>query len=404
MSWIDKIQSDFVIKTGDSKIYTPFWLNATKSKEYNISEFNFINIKGSLIDRGQSKGTRYNLELYFQGENHLDISSNFYNSADDRRAWTISHPFYGDLKVQPTSLNLDNSDLNVSKITGVVIETLGKVNPSIQVDAKDTIENISEVLNSTNAALFDEDVNPTPGEINYMNLTTNQFYDFNKNLANNNNYYNLFSSATAAVNNAAADTNNAILKVQNFINAPAFFDQSVTTRIEMIDYNLDTLKTSILNFNPTKNAKRIYETFTSALLSTLCVATANPLETDFTTRNEVSYAIGFVNFAYDGYLATLDTLQSGDGSNPSDFIPNADNINLLNGLVNFTISNLMRIAFSAKQERTFTLDCDNDVINLTHQFYGKSSDENITKFMNNNNIGLSEILELKKGREVIYYV
>jgi hypothetical protein len=41
MSWIENIKNDLQITTGDGKKYKPSWLNATKSIDYNISEFEF---------------------------------------------------------------------------------------------------------------------------------------------------------------------------------------------------------------------------------------------------------------------------------------------------------------------------------------------------------------------------
>jgi hypothetical protein len=45
------------------------------------------------------------------------------------------------------------------------------------------------------------------------------------------------------------------------------------------------------------------------------------------------------------------------------------------------------------------------VINITHRFYGLDlADENITRIIDSNNIGINEILEVKKGRKIVYYV
>ena len=63
---------------------------------------------GSLLDRREIKGTRFNLEIYFQGADHLDLSDDFIESAKDKRFWTLTHPFYGKMFVQPLSMGVDN--------------------------------------------------------------------------------------------------------------------------------------------------------------------------------------------------------------------------------------------------------------------------------------------------------
>ena len=49
-------------------------------------------------------------------------------------------------------------------------------------------------------------------------------------------------------------------------------------------------------------------------------------------------------------------------------------------------------------------EADTTPINLTHRFYGLDEDDvNLNRFIETNNIGLSEILIVKKDREVVYY-
>ncbi len=78
MSWIDKVNSSFIIKTGDGVSYTVDWgSNIVRTKEYFIAEFNFPQLAGSLVDRGQAKGRRYSLEIFFQGEENIENSIAF---------------------------------------------------------------------------------------------------------------------------------------------------------------------------------------------------------------------------------------------------------------------------------------------------------------------------------------
>jgi len=68
-------------------------------------------------------------------------------------------------------------------------------------------------------------------------------------------------------------------------------------------------------------------------------------------------------------------------------------------------SELFEIAISAQQERSILCDSDTNVILLAHRFYGLLIDDStIQRVMDNNSIGLSEILDIKKGRKILYYV
>ncbi len=67
MSWIDKIQDQLIITCGDGKEFRPSWINASKDMNFNVSLFEFPNIKGTLVKRGTPIGKAYNLQIFFQG-------------------------------------------------------------------------------------------------------------------------------------------------------------------------------------------------------------------------------------------------------------------------------------------------------------------------------------------------
>ena len=46
----------------------------SKTKDYNVAEFEFPEVSGTLVSRKKPKGSRYDLEIIFQGENNLDLS------------------------------------------------------------------------------------------------------------------------------------------------------------------------------------------------------------------------------------------------------------------------------------------------------------------------------------------
>src|SRR4051812_32567908 len=118
MSWVDKLKNRIKIQMGDGKIYFPSWIPDHKRVEYNTAEFEFPNVEGTLVKRGTPLGRKYNLKLFFSGPDHLDDSDAFESSASDNRPWTIFHPYHGTIICQPTSLDFDNSNYNVTEITG----------------------------------------------------------------------------------------------------------------------------------------------------------------------------------------------------------------------------------------------------------------------------------------------
>ena len=105
------------------------------------------------------------------------------------------------------------------------------------------------------------------------------------------------------------------------------------------------------------------------------------------------------------FITKLDDLQNSTIGDENAYIHNYDSLNEMNILVNFAIANLLNIATNSKQERTFYLEEDSNALLLTHRLYGlDEDDENLVKFMNQNNIILNEIIQIKKGRKIVYFV
>ncbi|KKN54297.1 hypothetical protein LCGC14_0593520 [marine sediment metagenome] len=408
MSWIDNIKTDLVIETGDGNKFTPDWLNASKAVEYNLVEFDFPNIPGTLVKRSQPRGRKYNLEIYFKGDDHLELSNDFEKSANDSRAWTISHPFYDRIIVQPVSLAFDNTRYNTTKITGVIIETITEDNPKTTVAPQEKISADKEVLDATFEDSFANDVVPDTDDINTLTENTATFHNTGLNIASETidaeDYFNLFNAANAAILNATAEPLAAIRALQAVINAPALFAQSVKNRITVFVEQITKLSSGI-NEILTPNNKKIYENNVGVGLSAMALASSNPQQDDYDSRSKVLEIIDEINRSYNAYLADLDTLQTLTGGDEDSYIPDAEALIGLNNLINFTLSNLFDIALESKQERSVILEDDSNIILLTHRFYGLEADDStIDSLMEINNIGLNEILNIRKGRKLIYLV
>lgn len=405
MSWLDQVQNNLQIITGDGKEYIPNWLNASKLKEYNIAEFNFPLVPGTLVPRGTPRGNKYNLEIYFQGEDHLDIAEAFDKSADDPRPWNLRHPFYGVILVQPVSLSQDNSAYNVSKFTIPIIETIDQANPRIVVDP------ISKILDISALALGNMQVSfglalPTTFDIPDMLTDLQSVYDQGakrvKLTADASNYFNSFREAYAAVSNVVGEAQEAIFLIQTVINAPALFIDSVQNRINMLESQFTTLVDSIDSVVSVFDKKR-HEQFSGAIICAMCEASVTDI--DYRNRSQVIQVMDKLVDSYNIYISNLDSFQTDNGGSPDSYIPDQASIMEISRLVSFTVSNLFYIAISTKQERIIYLDKDTNLIEIAHRLYGLLPDDStIQTIINDNNIGINELLQIKKGRAITYTV
>lgn len=419
MSWIEQIKKDLEIQTGDGKKYKPQWISASNSTDYNLTTFEFPNIAGSLVDRRLPKGRKFPLELYFQGEEHLTTAEAFRISANDPRAWTLTHPLYGRLIVQPLSLEINNDKLNVSIIKTEVVETITEDYPKTSVVAKDKIVNAvddcNELLSSASITAM-QSVGVKPLTINkFTALTKKVTAKVNKVIKKSSDFQkftNNLNKATSAINKlnsysqmATNYKNDAMQYSQAVIKTVSELEISVKEKTEIYKNLIEDTKSSFLTANVDIVDKIMYMSNGACILSSMCLSVINPLISDFSSRKDVIDTIDILILSNNLFIETLNENQSTNGNSLDSFIPDAAAIFSLNAVLNFTISNLFDIALNAKQERTFILEEDSNWILLAHRLYGlKADDSTINELIRNNNAGLNEMLQVKKNRKIVYYI
>ena len=411
MSWIDDIKNDLIITCGDGVSFFPNWINAKKELVYNVAEFEFFEQDGTLVKRSKPKGLRYSLEIYFQGDDHLAFSRSFEESSKDSRPWIMEHPFYGRVLVQPISLEFDNSKLNLTKISGTVVQTIEETNPKINFNPKDKITaDKIDVDDKFSIAGLSE---PIP--VAKMKTNNEGFYSDGNKLIKDptiaEEYFNAFSDANSAVLNATSKPLAAIRAMQALINLPALFKISVKERMTLLITQHNRLVASVVG-NIDNSTKLLYEVTGGAIISGMALATANPLTekiadkpADYSNRVEVLSISQLLLNTYNSYIVLLNSFQSINNGGLTSYMPQPAPLIALDDLISFTISNLFNIANNAKQERSLILENDSNCILLAHRLYGlKQDDSTLDDFILNNNIGINEMLIIKKGRKILYYI
>jgi hypothetical protein len=411
MSWIDQINNGMVIITGDGREYKPLWKDPQKVIEYNISQFEFPDVSGSMVVRGTPKGRKFPMELYFVGEDHLDECERFEISASDKRYWVVTHPYYGTINCHPTSLNIDHTGGNVSKITVNVIETITEDYPKPVEAPSDRILQGGVVFSELQViSLVGKLPEPSVRDIALMTNQVTAVYNEGKKRIklsiDAENYFNLFNEANAAILNATSDLSLALTTMQAMINAPFQFTDSVKNRIDSIVAQFSKLVTSgesVVDIFNTPSKKRVYEFNGAQLISTMAQASITGM--DYNSSEDVLLVMESIADTYNEFVENLDALQTENGGEEDSYIPDAESMINLQDLVNYTISKLIEVALGSKQERTIVLEYDSNVIVLAHRFYGLEADDSTIEYLiATNNFGMEELIQVLAGRTVKYYV
>lgn len=406
MSWLDKVTTKIVITTGDGENFYPQWINAQRSKEYNVSEFEYVEIPGTHVDRRKAKGRRYNLEIHFQGNNHLDIADKFDKSADVEKYWTISHPFYGFINVQPLSLGQDNSVYNISKFTIPIVETIIDDEPHLQGDPIGSIKVNKAILDEEFAGSITATIQSS--DINNLSAVNKKSFDLTvpiiKLPEEYQNALNVFNQANAAIDTATASPILAMRSAISVLSLPATLNVNLQTRLNTLVDQFELLNRSVAAITGVA-AKQIYQVQGGSLLSAMCLAVVNPLSGDFSNSKKITQVITTISNSFGTYVSNLDFLQSPNGSTPLSYIPGFNSLVALNELLNETISYLYNAAIGAKIERSIICEYDTNIIILTHRLYGLDSEDiHLVELIANNDLSVDEYTIIKKGRKIIYYL
>lgn len=406
MSWLDKIQDGLIITTADNKQYKPNWLRPQKETTWNNSAFDFIEKEGTLIKKKKRQGRKIIIDLFFQGDDHLQIADDFDKSCNDERPIIFQHPYYGTLTVHITSILQDNSQYNVSRLGCVILETIAETNPIIAIDVVSQIPKLKEIADTDLELVLTQPISAS--DANVIKTSTKDIYgkgvpvitlpeEFQE-------YNNVFSTASTYVNTITATPLLAIRATIAMINKPALFSISTEARLNLLVDQFNVLRNTI-GFLTSVGSKQVYQIQGNALISAMCNAAITPLPGNYTNNTSVFKIIDKIIGRYNEYINDLDDLQGKNGGNPLNFIPDANTINQLDNMFSMTLSNLNEIALSARKERFIFLAEDTNLYELTNRLYSLDPDDkNIEELMENNNMGPNDILQLRKGRKILYYI
>lgn len=421
MRWIESINNiQLTIITGDGQEYRPTWIDASSSINYNPTKFDFINISGTLVKRGEHSSPEYDFQIIFDGENCLEEMEQFRVSSMDPRPWTIVHPAYPKFKAHPSIQNYNTSSQNIVIVTGTIFETIEDEFPESIVDLKQTvIEGVELSIEASAQNYADELGEATPGTTTSLNLlidkTTEKYklsavsdIDFQT-------IQNRSNDTLAALDNITEEPILFGRQVLNLLRTPANNLDRVKQRLKTLSDTYNDINDTIL-FSLTRQKKLFFEAGGAAILAAKCEAAVLPIseiseiqdiktdQVDYKTRNEVLEVIRDIHNNLNSYFEKLGELQTDNASTLNSYIPSRNTIRKLKDVVGKTTANLLQIAVGAKQQRTYEVPKNIGIVSLSYRLLGTVNNLTIQDLANDNDISLDEILIIKKGRKIKYYV
>lgn len=389
MSWKDNIENiEFTIVTGDNEIFKPLYASSNQDLEFNVSEFNFIELEGTLVTRKKVKSQKIPLNITFQGDDHIDIAEKFLQSSKDPRYWTVTHPIIGEVYGHPASISKVNDDLNTVVFSIDFWETIkpGEVT-SAKVYPLELIESKNFELIEFGSLNLILDLKP---ELKSLVGKIQSRYDTLIDATNVDQFKGLLSDAMKGIDNLLKEPQKAIRNIIKLIQFPAYIEGILKNRVKLIQAILNDIK----EIFPDNNLN--YSIFGGAVVSGIAQIILKPSENDFITRNDVKAQFNNLADVYDNFLNDIDN---------NNFQQDFQEAITLNEIIINTLYYLYDVSFDAKQERYDIVESDTNLILLTHKYMGlDKEDKNLNTFREINGIKNKNLFIVKKGRKITYLV
>lgn len=132
MSWQDRLRGSIRLVSPGGEVFTAKWSGNARSVEKKLGIFTYPKFNGAVIQDLGLAGTRYPLQLSFDGDDHDLESSRFFDAFSARGTWQVNHPTKGELTLQPVTASENIAPIESGSITVFDTEWLQPV-PGVSV-------------------------------------------------------------------------------------------------------------------------------------------------------------------------------------------------------------------------------------------------------------------------------
>ena len=422
MSWEDRIREAAYTSPGGTRIVFQHEGVARETSK-RTSAFEFVGVDDPYVQDSGRGPQAYPLRCYFEGADHDIDATQFELALLERGVGRLEHPFYGTFDVVPMGSVSRRDDLqgaaNQSVVEVTFSRSLSAVYPRVSANlGADVLEAMAD-FDREAAEGFAGDVDADGvaeqaalGAAAKKNLTS-----FGADLAD------ALEDASEGLQTFRSEVARASARVDDVLNVPtdlasellavmalpASLDASIDARLEGYgafgERFLQATVQALLDLGPlprqivaAANAHHLSRLYASAAVGG---AIRSAVQTTFTTRPEALRAAETLLERRDALVSWADTEREalvGAGAAGPD---TGAAYEALNRAANTAAGYLVEISFALVPERRVVLDRARTALDLTAELYGDL--DQLDFLIRTNDLSGSEILELQRGREILYY-
>lgn len=410
MSWVDRLkEAAYNTPSGARLLF--LYENVAIEFERRATAFNFTDANGTYVQDHGNTGRRIPMRLFFSGADYDLEVAEFEKGLAEVGPGRLEHPMYGIIDVVPFGVIRRRDDLKTAGNQAIVevtfFETIGLLFPTAQTDpAAQVLEGI-EFFNEAVALQFEQDldIDKVGEEANfktrYSQLLTAAETALSPIADTQADVQKLFDATYDSIN-AGIDTLiggplTLAFQTSIFLEAPARALLDITARLEAYgNLTRSLLGTVEEPSGDSQNANNFHsaDLYATTLVTGAALSTVN---NQFETKPDAVSAaevlldlLSEVTAWRDANYESLALIDTGEAYQQ------------LQNLIALAAGFLVEISFSLKQERFIVLDRARTIVDLEAELYGTVG-ENLDFLIRSNDLTGSEILELPREKEIVYY-
>ena len=412
MSWEDRIkQAAITSPSGVRLIYD--YVDVSRVRNKKNTAFEFADSDGTYVQQSGNSGKQFPLRVFFSGDDY-DLEANLFElMLEEAGLFVLEHPMYGNVTCTPlgTIIREDKfvSAANQAEVQFTMWETIDRVYPFVGDDLSGDLSAAIDAYNAAQAQSF-ADLADVDTAIERISLA-NQITSFVDNVQDNlepiykaqadvqARYEAIEQSITRGIDVLVNDPLTLAAQTLQLVQAPARALTLMRDRVQaygtLFVGLIDTVVGKLGNDSREKNAFLARDINASGALSAYAVVTLNG---QFKTQEDAQ------NTAID-VLSKLDELEAWRAENftLTGQIDDGSAFQALQSLVAQTAGYLVQESFGLLRKKELVLDSAHTMVDLAGSIYGVGFEDKLNEFIDINQLVGTELLEIPKGRRIVYY-
>ena len=407
MSWVNEIREGAYTSPVSKKRIVFQFEDVSLVRPKKTTAFDFVDADGTYMQDNGLRGDQFPLRMYFSGSDYLAQAQLMLDYLSEKGAGYLEHPLYGAYDVVPVGDLARRDDLKTAANQAVfeitfwasidIIYPLAQDDPSAAVlSAVDRFN--AAIANGTASALS---LNSAFKKATFKNKYTALLSTVSTTMRNiaaaQASVLATFDTVVASINEGidvlVDDPLTLAFQTTIAIQAPARAAAAIRARLD----GYKNLASDIVNGGSSSNSNDFHtqDLYASSYVSGSILSALN---TQFFSKPQAIQAASDILTQLDDVVAWRDANLLALG-----ILDDGGAYQQLQDAAALAAGFLVQISFTLKQERSIVLTSPRNIIDLCAELYG-SVDDMLDFFIISNDFSGEEIVEIPRGRRVVYYV